>query len=48
LLIDLRLLLLVRLYRHPTRIVAFNTNEGWSRDVTVDIAAELREHRQVR
>jgi hypothetical protein len=29
-------------YRHPTRIVAFNTAEGWSRDVTVDIADELR------
>ena len=26
-------------YRHPTRIVAFNTAEGWSRDVTLDIAA---------
>jgi hypothetical protein len=29
-------------YRHPVRIVAFNTAEGWSRDVTVDIAHELR------
>ena len=29
-------------YRHPTRIVAFNTAEGWSRDVTADIADELR------
>ena len=29
-------------YRHPIRIVAFNTAEGWSRDVTVDIADELR------
>ena len=29
-------------YSHPTRIVAFNTAEGWSRDVTVDIADELR------
>ncbi len=27
---------------HPVRIVAFNTAEGWSRDVTVDIAEELR------
>ena len=26
-------------YRRPTRIVAFNTAEGWSRDVTMD---ELR------
>ena len=29
-------------YRHPMRIVAFNTAEGWSRDVTMDIADELR------
>jgi len=30
-------------YRHPVRIVAFNTAEGWSRDVTTDIADELRQ-----
>ena len=29
-------------YRNPARIVAFNTVEGWCRDVTVDIADELR------
>jgi hypothetical protein len=29
-------------YSHPIRIVAFNTAQGWSRDVTVDIADELR------
>jgi len=29
-------------FSHPVRIVAFNTAEGWSRDVTVDIADELR------
>ena len=29
-------------YSRPTRIIAFNTAEGWSRDVTVDIADELR------
>ena len=29
-------------YSHPARIVAFNSAEGWSRDVTVDIADELR------
>ena len=29
-------------YRSPVRIVAFNTAEGWSRDVTKDIADELR------
>ena len=28
-------------YRQPVRIVAFNTAEGWSRDVTKDIADEL-------
>lgn len=30
------------LYSHPVRIVAFNTTEGWSRDVTKDVADELR------
>jgi len=29
-------------FNNPVRIVAFNTAEGWSRDVTVDIADELR------
>ena len=29
-------------YGHPVRIVAFNTAEGWSLDVTKDIADELR------
>jgi hypothetical protein len=29
-------------YSNPARIVAFNTAEGWSRDVTKDIANELR------
>jgi hypothetical protein len=29
-------------YGNPARIVAFNTAEGWSRDVTLDIADELR------
>ncbi|UPK35166.1 hypothetical protein IVB18_45560 [Bradyrhizobium sp. 186] len=29
-------------YMHPARIVAFNTTQGWSRDVTADIADELR------
>jgi len=29
-------------YGYPVRIVAFNTTEGWSRDVTADIADELR------
>jgi hypothetical protein len=29
-------------YANPVRIVAFNTAEGWSRDVTLDVADELR------
>ena len=29
-------------FNGPVRIVAFNTAEGWSRDVTVDIADEVR------
>ena len=28
-------------YFAPVRIIAFNTAEGWSRDVTEEIAAEL-------
>src|SRR5215212_3198172 len=28
-------------YEHPVRVVAFNTAEGWSRDVTEDIAREM-------
>jgi hypothetical protein len=34
--------LLVGEFNEPIRIVGFNTSEGWSRDVTVDIADELR------
>jgi hypothetical protein len=30
-----------RQYSSPVRIVVFNTAEGWARDVTEDIAAEL-------
>jgi hypothetical protein len=29
-------------YKRPIGIFAFNTAEGWSRDVSADIAAELR------
>jgi hypothetical protein len=29
-------------YKDPTRVVAFNTFEGWSQDVSTDIAQELR------
>ncbi|MGY8681226.1 hypothetical protein Q2941_26035 [Bradyrhizobium sp. UFLA05-153] len=28
-------------YRYPVRIVAFNTAEGWSRSVTMEVATEL-------
>jgi hypothetical protein len=31
-------------FSRPARIVAFNTTEGWSRDVTLDVADELRQH----
>ena len=31
-------------YNNPVRIVAFNTSEGWSRDVSEDIAREIREY----
>jgi hypothetical protein len=29
-------------FNQPIRIIAFNATEGWARDVTVDIANELR------
>jgi hypothetical protein len=29
-------------YNNPVRIVAFNTSEGWSRDVSEEIAREIR------
>jgi hypothetical protein len=29
-------------YRNPIKVVSFNIVEGWSRDVTADIAHELR------
>ena len=29
-------------YSNPVRIVAFNSAEGWCRDVTMDLADELR------
>jgi hypothetical protein len=29
-------------YTRPRRIIAFNPAEGWSRDVIMDIADELR------
>ncbi|WP_210337543.1 hypothetical protein [Bradyrhizobium sp. OAE829] len=35
--------LLTGQYRHPIRVVAFNTAERWSEDVSEDIAHELRQ-----
>jgi hypothetical protein len=29
-------------YSNPVRVVAFNTAEGWSRDISADVAEELR------
>jgi hypothetical protein len=29
-------------YKNPVCIIAFNIAEGWCRDVTVDVAEELR------
>jgi hypothetical protein len=29
-------------FSNPVRIIAFNTADGWSRDVTADIADEVR------
>ena len=29
-------------YNSPIRVVSFNTAEGWSRDVSEDVARELR------
>src|SRR6266404_6694268 len=30
-------------YSNPVRVIAFNTAQGWSRDVSEDIAHELRQ-----
>jgi hypothetical protein len=30
-------------FSHPLRVIAFNTNEGWARDVTRDIAWKVLE-----
>jgi hypothetical protein len=29
-------------YSQPVRVVSFNTDEGWARDISVDVAKELR------
>jgi hypothetical protein len=33
-------------YNDPSRVVAFNTAEGWARDVTEDVAREIQERSQ--
>ncbi len=33
--------LLTGQYSNPVRVVAFNTSEGWSRDISEDIAREV-------
>jgi len=33
-------------YSNPLRVIAFNTHEGWSRDVTEDIARTIRDLNQ--
>jgi hypothetical protein len=35
--------LLAGQYKNPVRVIGFNTAEGWSRDVSVDVARQLRE-----
>src|SRR5438105_4831420 len=34
--------LLTGQYKNPTRVVAFNTAERWSEDISADVAQELR------
>jgi hypothetical protein len=34
-------------YHNPIRVVAFNTVEGWSRDVSYEMATELRRHSEL-
>jgi hypothetical protein len=34
--------LLTGQYKDPVRVIAFNTAEGWSQDVSEDVAHELR------
>jgi hypothetical protein len=29
-------------YKNPIRVISFNTAEGWSQDVSADVAEELR------
>jgi hypothetical protein len=34
-------------YKSPVRVVSFNTAEGWSRDVSAEIAEELRQRCEI-
>ena len=34
--------LLTGQYKSPVRVIVFNTTEGWSQDVSADVAQELR------
>ena len=36
--------LLTGQFNNPVRVVAFNTSEGWSRDVSEDVAREVLRH----
>jgi hypothetical protein len=38
--------LLAGQYDHPIRVVAFNTAQGWSRDVTEEISSEVASRRE--
>jgi hypothetical protein len=35
-------------YNNPVRVIGFNTAEGWSRDVSEDIAHKVRRHCDLR
>jgi hypothetical protein len=35
-------------YSNPVRVVSFNTGEGWSRDISADVAAEVRKRCDLR
>ena len=35
--------LLTGQYKNPVRVIGFNTAEGWSQDVSADVAHELRQ-----
>jgi len=39
--------LVVGTYTNPVRVISFNTAEGWSQDVSEDIARELRNRHEL-